>query len=462
MFQLLLNKFQTFLDSLPISDPGSEKKIARFIFPVDSSFYNNSRNILFSSRNHSFFWNQPKESLFFHSLGRIDFEKVLNFKELFLKKHSFNYLKENIITNQEFPSSFRIPLFIGNSPFSSFKADSIWNEYFNINWFIPKLILLLDNSTSLMVYNFLIKNEKNEIISDFKRHIDTILTPTGTTSMQPGHASIGSRKDLSPSIWKDMVNNALAEIRNDSIEKVVLSRMAEFDVNGELTIEQIDKIAAQYADCVTFYHGNGDSAFFGITPERLLKIKDGIIETESLAGSIKRSASRREDDILAGQLLNSGKNLYEQKLVTDYITGILNEYCENINFNGTPNLKKLENIQHLKTNFSAVLKKDKFFFSLVNSLHPTPAVCGLPKDAAYNFILNNEGYERGLYSGITGWFNENGEGDFAVAIRSALKNGRKLYVFGGCGIVEGSDPDAEYEETEIKMKPIFSIFGYGN
>jgi menaquinone-specific isochorismate synthase len=125
-------------------------------------------------------------------------------------------------------------------------------------------------------------------------------------------------------------------------------------------------------------------------------------------------------------------------------------------------LVKLENIQHLKTKFEGVLFKDKFFFDLINELQPTPAVCGFPKEEAYKFILENETYERGLYSGITGWFNLYDEGEMAVAIRSALIKGNKLHAFAGCGIVEGSDPVAEYEETEIKLKPIFSIFGYEN
>jgi len=95
---------------------------------------------------------------------------------------------------------------------------------------------------------------------------------------------------------------------------------------------------------------------------------------------------------------------------------------------------------------------------LLKELFPTPAVCGLPKETASHLIKKMESYRRGLYSGIIGWFNFNDEGEFAVAIRSALSTNNKLHAFAGCGIVEDSDPESEYKETELKLKTIMSLF----
>jgi menaquinone-specific isochorismate synthase len=311
-----------------------------------------------------------------------------------------------------------------------------------------------------LVYNFSLENEKKDILDEFSRFWKIISSSEEKTTHS--RAFLGTRKDLDRQVWKDLVDNALFNIGNKTFSKVVLSRKTEFDFNGGFDIDRLYHIAEKYSDCITFFNKQKDSVFFGISPERLLKISDGIVETESLAGSIKRSRSSQEDYLLSEELLNSGKNLHEQKLVTDYITAILEKYTENIAFNGTPELVKLENIQHLKTHFKARLKKDKFFFDLIRELHPTPAVCGFPKEAALDFILKNEGYERGLYSGIAGWFNLFEEGEFAVAIRSALINKKKLYAFSGCGIVKGSDAESEYEETEIKLKPILTVFGDEN
>ncbi|MGE5438824.1 MAG: chorismate-binding protein, partial [Bacteroidota bacterium] len=101
-------------------------------------------------------------------------------------------------------------------------------------------------------------------------------------------------------------------------------------------------------------------------------------------------------------------------------------------------------------------------FAIMEGLHPTPAVCGVPQADAMNVIKKMEDYHRGMYAGIVGWFNFKKEGEFAVAIRSALLKGRKLYAFAGGGIVEGSDPAAEYKETELKLKPILALFDNEN
>ena len=121
-------------------------------------------------------------------------------------------------------------------------------------------------------------------------------------------------------------------------------------------------------------------------------------------------------------------------------------------------IKKLNNIQHISTSISAKMNSNNTPLNIIKELSPTPAVCGIPKEVSLNLIKKLENYYRGLYSGIIGWFNFNDEGEFAVAIRSALTYGNKLIAFAGSGIVEKSDPDLEYEETELKLKPILSIF----
>ena len=137
---------------------------------------------------------------------------------------------------------------------------------------------------------------------------------------------------------------------------------------------------------------------------------------------------------------------------------VIDNFGENITLSERPSVKRLKNIQHLLTKIAGDLKPDTSAMNILRELHPTPAVCGFPKDAALNLIKKIENQRRGLYSGIIGWFNLNNEGEFAVAIRSAVTYGNKLVAFAGSGIVEGSEPDAEFEETEMKLKPILSLF----
>ena len=165
-----------------------------------------------------------------------------------------------------------------------------------------------------------------------------------------------------------------------------------------------------------------------------------------------------EDKELAEELLNSQKNLNEQKAVVEFIEDSFQDFSDEIIYEEKPIIRKLSNIQHLWTPIKAKLNKGYTIFHLLKSIHPTPAICGAPWSVALSNIKQLENFERGLFAGITGWFNFDNEGEFAVSIRSALLRGNNLYAFAGCGIVEGSDPEIEFEETELKLKPILSLF----
>lgn len=460
MSEQVIDHLKQFVKNSLHRNASNKFKAAQYFYPIQiSEVCSASKNILFRPET-QFLWKKPSENLFFHSFGRINFQKVFGFNKLILSKETFNCLMMEIITSEQLNTPEKLPLFCGNVEFAPFSKNSIWSDYCNTGWYMPKFTLLKSQNEAFLVYNFPLNLPENQILKEFEEFYSQCFAPAPNTP--PQNRSINNRQNLSPVAWESLVKKALNEIEKKTFCKVVLSRRTECNLPGEFDEDLLFEISGKYPECITFLNKNNNSLFFGVTPERLLKISGGCIETESIAGSIKRSTSLEEDALLSEQLLKSNKNLFEQQLVTDYITAILNKYTKDISFNGEPELVKLENIQHLKTRIKGRLKKNKFFFDLINELQPTPAVCGFPKKEAFDFILQNEGYERGLYSGIAGWFNLEEEGEFAVAIRSALIKNHKLYAFSGCGIVEGSDAKSEYEETDIKLKPIFSIFEYEN
>ncbi|MCB9249586.1 MAG: chorismate-binding protein [Ignavibacteriales bacterium] len=155
---------------------------------------------------------------------------------------------------------------------------------------------------------------------------------------------------------------------------------------------------------------------------------------------------------------NSKKNINEQQSVVNFITNLIKNISDEIYFDEKPIIRKLPNIQHLWTLIKAKMNKNYKIFDVLLKLHPTPAICGTPWNVAQKYILDVEEHDRGLYSGNIGWFNYNGSGEFAVGIRSALIKDTQLYAYSGCGIVEGSEPQSEFEESEIKLKPILSLF----
>ena len=153
------------------------------------------------------------------------------------------------------------------------------------------------------------------------------------------------------------------------------------------------------------------------------------------------------------------KNLMEHQYVVDMIKEAMEETCSEVIIPEQPRLLKLKNIQHLYTPVKGKANQDTSLLSLVERLHPTPALGGLPKNAAIEKIREVEDLDRGLYGGPIGWFDYQGNGEFAVAIRSGLIQGDEASIFAGCGVVEDSIAEMEYEETNIKFTPMLSALG---
>jgi isochorismate synthase len=216
------------------------------------------------------------------------------------------------------------------------------------------------------------------------------------------------------------------------------------------------RLAAHYRGCYLFAIARGESCFLGATPEQLLRLRDGELHTMSLAGSIRRGETPAADDALGQSLLDSAKDRREQIVVTQAITEALGETCLSVRVAPEPKLLKLGNIQHLCTPITGQLASGYTIFDVIERLHPTPAVGGRPREAALQFIREHEQLDRGWYAGPVGWVNAAGEGEFAVALRSALLRGRTATLFAGCGIVADSDPEREYAESELKLKPMLS------
>jgi len=152
------------------------------------------------------------------------------------------------------------------------------------------------------------------------------------------------------------------------------------------------------------------------------------------------------------------KNIKEHQCVINFIEDAIAEYATKITSDKNPQIKELSNVHHLYTKIRAKLNSKTDTFRLLESLYPTPAVCGLPKLKAMNAINEIESFDRGLYSGLIGWFDLSLNCEFAVAIRSALYKNGKLYLYAGAGIVKESDPEEEYSETELKFKTILNLF----
>ncbi len=350
-----------------------------------------------------------------------------------------------------------IPLFFGGMKFSPNENGKVWIDYYDSDWMIPEFLLMREGSDYFLVVNFL--HQKTDLV-DLSNQVNKILNDISVTKKLQvvDHSNI-ILESSEYNGWTGKVLEALKNIKSGIIQKVVLSREVVWELSHRPSIgELLNILSERYPKCYVFAFQRGNSVFFGASPEKLAKISGGWIETDALAGSIPRGKSDTDDKKLAGELLASAKNLNEQKAVVDFITTALSTISDKIIFNKQPVIRKLPNIQHLWTPIKAKLKTGLNLFAILQQLHPTPAICGAPWHSALKSITEMETHDRGLYAGIIGWFGLENEAEFAVSIRSALLKNKTIYAYAGCGIVNGSDPDLEYEETELKLKPIKNLF----
>lgn len=203
----------------------------------------------------------------------------------------------------------------------------------------------------------------------------------------------------------------------------------------------------------------GAPIFLGASPERLARVEETAgggrrVISGALAGSAPRGRTEEEDEEEGRRLLTSAKDLEEHAIVGDMIAGALAPLCRRVDRWVEPVLEKLATVQHLYTPISGLLHPGRGVLDAVAALHPTPAVGGMPREAAVAAIRELETTPRGLYAGVLGWTGRDGRGDSLVAIRSALVEDRRARVYAGGGIVATSDPDVEVEEARFKMAAV--------
>ena len=254
--------------------------------------------------------------------------------------------------------------------------------------------------------------------------------------------------------YRAVVAKAVARIDAGEFTKIVLARAQEFASDQPLhPLRVLNGLRQRFPDCYAFSLANGrGQSFIGASPERLVRVSKGVLETEALAGSIRRGAGASEDAALAGTLLRSEKDRREHQHVLAAITARLEHLGLAPEYAAEPGLRRLANEQHLHTPIRATRPENVRLLAVLAALHPTPAVGGSPLAAVLPAIRGLESFPRGLYAGAIGWSNARGGGEFFVGLRSALVDGGTARVYAGAGIVAGSTPEKEFAETELKFK----------
>ncbi|HEU4658053.1 MAG TPA: isochorismate synthase [Capillimicrobium sp.] len=270
------------------------------------------------------------------------------------------------------------------------------------------------------------------------------------------HARVASA--MPPEHYEAAVGRAVEMIRAGRLEKVVLAREVAVHARAPHDVAAIHGILREaFPACFVFAVQRGDASFVAASPELLLR-RDGMrASTLALAGSTRRSADPAVDDHLGEQLLRSDKDRAEQAIVTRRIERALRPHAVWVTSAPEPVIAKMANIQHLATPIRAQLAEPHSAIELAGLLHPTPAVGGEPFAVAEPLIPALEGMDRGWYAAPVGWTDASEDGEFCVALRSALVEGGVARCFAGVGVVADSDPRAELAETEVKLQALLPV-----
>jgi salicylate biosynthesis isochorismate synthase len=252
--------------------------------------------------------------------------------------------------------------------------------------------------------------------------------------------------------WDAQVRTIGDAIARGEVAKVVVARCSTVEASADIDPGRLlARLGAAYPGCTRFAVRSGEATFVGATPERLVAREGRRVVSEAMAGSVPHGAS--------AALLESEKDRREHDLVVDAIVERLSPHCTALERSAEPQVRELPNVVHLQTPVTGVLRELVHVLDLLDLLHPTPAVGGVPVDDAVRWIVAREPVPRGWYSGPVGWFDAAGDGEFAVALRSGLVRGRRAHVYAGAGIVRGSVPAAEYAETALKLRPLLDALG---
>jgi isochorismate synthase len=283
--------------------------------------------------------------------------------------------------------------------------------------------------------------------------IDPFETRAGARDGRP--VALATLPSERPS-WDGSVERVLSAIAGGRVRKVVLARTLQ--VRPQRPLDPLDVLEplwkANRTAHVFYFEPRPGRVLLGAAPETIATLRRGVFHATAVAGSTRLGANAQEQGDLAAGLMASEKDRAEHQIAVEDMVERLGRMADDVRAEQEPHVLALPVIQHLETAIRARVSEGTTVLDLVAELHPTPAVCGDPREEALETLASEEPFERGWYAGPVGWFDVDGNGMFAPALRSAVLADEAWRLYAGAGIVAGSHPEAEWVETGIKLEPM--------
>ncbi len=287
------------------------------------------------------------------------------------------------------------------------------------------------------------------VADNWMRHLRLMLVaPSRPVRSDP--LAITSKPD--DAVWRGFVEAAKKAIVAGSLTKIVLARRMSLLMSRPVDSGRLVRRLAQVnPECCVFCVPHGTGSVIAASPERLAVKRGRLLTSHAVAGTIGRRADAVDDAEAARALMASKKERREHELVVEGIVDALAGICDEMSVPAAPSLLSLHRVRHLWTLVTARLSEGVGLIDAALRLHPTPAVLGAPRKAARDLLTEMGEKRDGLYTGVVGWIDRDGEGDAAVVLRAAFIEGRSVALWAGAGIIADSDPDAELAETRLKL-----------
>jgi menaquinone-specific isochorismate synthase len=416
---------------------------------------------LFSSfkqyKGNRMFWSSPDDSFIYVGLGEA--------KKIICEENRFQAIEEvwrKLINESIIHNPYSLPgtgpVLFGGFSFDPEEKSSLWSNFPNSRMILPKYSLVIKDDATYLTINIL--SDQQMSVSEIVYSYEHLKNSLFALDFEPSSPNLTHVEALKSREWLETIEHAKKLINNNELSKVVLARelVAAFDEPID-TSTVLYNLLEQQKQSYVYAIESGEDCFIGATPERLIKVESNRLFTTCLAGTAPRGETLMEDERIEKELLQDQKNLEEHQFVVQTIKEAIDTCSFDIEMPNSPTVMKLKNLQHLYTPIEATLKEGYSILNLVEKLHPTPAMGGVPREKALQFIHHFETLNRGWYAAPLGWIDSAGNGEFVVGIRSGLIQGKKASLFAGCGIVKDSNPDTEFLETDIKFKPMLMALG---
>lgn len=429
--------------------------------------------ILGHATSYRYYWEHPEQQFAIaagESLVRIGTQQTDRFRAVSSKMEMWKRRSHNHST---IAHSLTGPHFLGGYAFHDRPQSHHWRPFGNAGFVIPEWLIVRDGQLTLLTLASLVRDTDTPdgVTEAFRSRLQDVLrqlesmpgADAAEDASGPAFSDDGHAWDADHDAFRRNVAMATRRIGDGEFQKVVLAREVRIALRRPLRVtHMLNHLRSHYPTCYVFLHQvNRGAAFIGASPERLVSFQRSVVLTEGLAGTHPRGKTATEDAQLEKNLLQSGKDLHEHRFVVDAIAERLGRYTDAVHYPAQPGIRKYRNVQHLYTPVSAELPDETPPMSIIEALHPTPAVGGHPLPEALARLQDLEHFDRGWFAGPLGWTNTQGRGEFCVAIRSGLIEEGRVRLFAGCGIVAGSDPDAEWAETQMKLVPMRTALDHG-